>query len=138
MLHQVKKITRLGDNGCVPVRVQQRNERYTGTLAGAAVWCSRSGAEFAEPKPFVPAQLVVRHTVSHTSACKALVLLSPAEMQSVAPTEASRVNRGSEAMWLQKLCGADKQHAGPPRAGEAAAEQHSVCAKQLPQLNPDK
>lgn len=50
----------------------------------------------------MPAQLVVQHTVSFTSSCKALVLLLLAEMQNVAPTEADRVNHGSDAIWLQK------------------------------------
>lgn len=50
----------------------------------------------------MPAQLVVQRTVSFTSSCKTLVLLLLTEMQSVALTEADRVNHGSDAICLQK------------------------------------
>lgn len=60
-----------------------------------------------------------------------------AEMRSVAATEVSRVNHRGEEMRLQKplWCG---QGAGQPAAmGEAAAEQHGVCATRLPWLKTD-
>lgn len=80
---------------------------------------------------------MVQHTVPFTSASEALVLLMLAEMWSVAPTEVSRMNHRVEEMWLQKplLC---VRGAGQPVAtGEAAAEQHGVCATQLPRLKTD-
>lgn len=63
---------------------------------------SLNGTGFTEPKPFMPAQLVVQLPVSLTLASKVLILLSLIEMPSVVPTEVDRVTHGSEAMWLQK------------------------------------
>lgn len=44
---------------------------------------------------------------------------------------------GVERCGCKSLYGVGKERAGPWRTGEAAAEQHGVYAKQLPQLKPD-
>lgn len=85
----------------------------------------------------MPAQLVAQLAVSFTSASKVLVLLLLTEVPNVAPAEVDRVNHGSEAMWLQKPLWCGQAEPGPWHTGEAAAGQHGVYAKQLPQLKPN-
>lgn len=80
---------------------------------------------------------MVQHTVPFTSASEALVLLMLAEMRSVAPTEVSRVNHRVVEMWLQKSLWCVQGAGQPVAMGEAAAEQHGVCATQLPWLKTD-
>lgn len=101
------KITGLGDKRCISVRVRQRNERYTCTLNGAALWCRRSDRKAQSslnPSPLcllswwfnIPClspQCIKPWCCHHSLKC------------SVAPAEVNRVKQCG----CKSLCGAGKE-----------------------------